>query len=278
MRCSFSARSGPRPAPCDKLRVISNSLSHPYLTLILPAFNESRTIASTLSKTISYFDQRGYTYQIIVAADGSDGTRERVAELGRTNPRVQVTGHPERLGKGRGVREAVAMATGEIIGYADADDKVPIEEFDKIGPLLNEFDVVTGSRALDRTLIQRRQPLYRRAGSRGFAVFMQTVVGLRGITDSQCGFKFFRRKVALELFRCQKIDGYMFDVEILALALLFGYRVKEVPIRWRDDGDSRLQLLSGNIRNVIDIFRIRLSRRQYLRDVSSARAHRQAEP
>jgi dolichyl-phosphate beta-glucosyltransferase len=240
-------------------------LTDPYLTLILPAYNESLTIASTISKTISYFDLRGYSYQIIVAADGTDGTRETVASLGRTNPRILVTGHAERLGKGRGVREAVAMATGEIIGYADADYKVPIEEFDKIAPLLKEFDVVNGSRALNRALVERKQPLYRRVGSVGFSVFMQTVVGLRGITDSQCGFKFFRRDIAVKLFRCQKIDGYMFDVEILALALLFGYRVKEVPIRWRDDGDSRLQLVSGNLRNVIDIFRIRFSRKQYLR-------------
>ena len=257
---------------------LNNSLSNPYLTLILPAFNESRTIASTISKTIAYFDERRYTYQIIVAADGTDGTRELVAELGRANPRIQVTGHAERLGKGRGVREAVGMANGEIIGYADADYKVPIEEFDKIDPLLKEFDVVTGSRALNRALIEQKQPLYRRVGSRGFAVFMQTVVGLRGITDSQCGFKFFRRRVALELFRCQKIDGYMFDVEILALAKLFGYRIQEVPIRWRDDGDSRLQLLSGNLRNVADIFRIRFSRGEYRREISSARAERRVEP
>jgi dolichyl-phosphate beta-glucosyltransferase len=240
-------------------------LSRPYLTLILPAYNESLTIASTISKTITYFDERGYTYEIIVAADGTDGTREVVAELGRANPRIQVTGHAERLGKGRGVREAVAMATGEIIGYADADYKVPIEEFDKIAPLLKEFEVVSGSRALNRALIERRQPLYRRVGSMGFAVFMQAVVGLRGITDSQCGFKFFRRDTALKLFGRQKIDGYMFDVEILTLAQLFGCRMKEVPIRWRDDGDSRLQLLSGNMRNVIDIFRIRFSRKEYLR-------------
>lgn len=246
-------------------------MSTPYLTLILPAFNEARTIVSTIERTIQYFENRGYTYQIVVAADGTDGTRERVAEMAQTNASVFVTGHPERMGKGRGVREAAAMATGEIIGYADADYKVPIEEFDKIAPLLADYDVVTGSRALNRALIERKQPLYRRVGSRGFAVFMQTLVGLRGITDSQCGFKFFRRQAALDLFRCQKIDGYMFDVELLALALLFGYKVKEVPIRWRDDGDSRLRLLSGNLRNVIDLFRIRFARSQYLREAAAAR-------
>jgi len=253
-------------------------LSNPYLTLILPAFNESRTIVSTLSKTIAYFEDRRYTYQVIVAADGTDGTRELVAELGRSNPKIQAIGHPERLGKGRGVREAIGMANGEIIGYADADYKVPIEEFDKIEPLCKEFDVVTGSRALNQALIERKQPLYRRVGSRGFSIFMQTVVGLRGVTDSQCGFKFFRRHAALELFRCQKIDGYMFDVEILALAQLFGYRMKEVPIRWRDDGDSRLQLLSGNLRNVRDIFRIRFLRSEYLREIAAAGSERRAGP
>jgi dolichyl-phosphate beta-glucosyltransferase len=224
-----------------------------------------------MTRTIQYFDSRGYSYQIVVAADGTDGTRERVAEMAQSNSRIHVTGHPERLGKGRAVREAAAIANGEIVGYADADYKVPIEEFDKVAPLLAQYDVVTGSRALNRSLIERKQPLYRRIGSRGFAVFMQTLVGLRGITDSQCGFKFFRRQAALELFRCQKIDGYMFDVELLALALLFGYQVKEIPIRWRDDGDSRLELISGNARNVIDLFRIRLSRSQYLREIAAAR-------
>ena len=243
----------------------------PYLSLILPAYNESATIVSTISKTIAYLDERGYSYQIIVAADGNDGTREKVAELSRTNPAIQVTGHPERLGKGRGVREAVAMAQGEIIGYADADYKVPIEEFDKVAPELRNFDVVSGSRALNRALIERKQPLYRRIGSRGFGIFMRTVTGLR-VTDSQCGFKFFRRAVALQLFRCQKIDGYMFDVEILALASLFGYRIKEIPIRWRDDGDSRLELVAGNLRNVRDIFRIRLRRAQYLKELAEAPA------
>ncbi len=247
-------------------------MTSPYITLILPAFNESATIVGTISKTIEYFKQRGHTYQIVVAADGNDGTRELVTKFGKSDPAVQVIGHPERLGKGRGVREAVALATGSIIGYADADYKVPIEEFDKIEPLLKEFDVVIGTRAVERTLIERPQPLYRRLGSRGFAVFMHTVVGLPGITDTQCGFKFFRRGVALELFRSQKIDRYMFDVELLSLASLFGYRIKEVPIRWRDDGDSRLDLVSGNIRNVIDIFRIRTWRSQYLRELAASRA------
>jgi dolichyl-phosphate beta-glucosyltransferase len=86
---------------------------------------------------------------------------------------------------------------------------------------------------------------------------MHALVGLHDISDTQCGFKFFQRQAALDIFARQKIDGYMFDVEILALASALGYAVKEVPIRWRDDGDSRLELVRGNLRNVRDILRIR---------------------
>jgi dolichyl-phosphate beta-glucosyltransferase len=233
------------------------------ISLILPAYNERRTILDTVDQAFAYFAHRGMVAEIIVAADGDDGTREAVGERAKTTPNLKVLGHKERLGKGRGVREAVAMAQGDIIGYADADNKVPIEEFDKIRPVLAAgVDLAAGSRALAESQIDRRQPLYRRIGSKGFEVFMHAVVGLPEIRDTQCGFKFFQRKAALEVFRRQEIDGYMFDVEILALALKLGYRVKEIPIRWRDDGDSRLQLVRGNLKNVQDIFRIRRSLRR----------------
>jgi dolichyl-phosphate beta-glucosyltransferase len=228
------------------------------LSLILPAFNERASIASTIDKAFACFGARNVRAEIIVAADGNDGTREVVRKMAAVNPALRVIGHAERSGKGRGIREAVPLARGRIIGYADADNKVPFEEYDKIRPWLDEgYEVVTGSRALEQSRIERRQPWFRRVGSTGFYFFMQTVVGLPGIRDTQCGFKYFPREVALRLFELQRIDGYMFDVEILALAIRLGYRVKEVPIVWRDDADSRLELFSGNFRNAIDIFRIR---------------------
>jgi dolichyl-phosphate beta-glucosyltransferase len=227
------------------------------ITLILPAFNEAATIASTIAEAASYFRSRGLRYEIVVAADGGDGTREICRAIGAEDPAVRTIGGPGRGGKGRGVREAVGIASGAIVGYADADNKVPIGEYDKLAPWLDRFPVVTGSRALERKLVEKKQPLYRRIGSVGFHWFMQTAVGLPGITDSQCGFKFFRRDAAKDLFARQKIDGYMFDVEILYLCRRLGYAVHEEPIRWRDDADSRLELVAGNLRNVRDIFRIR---------------------
>jgi dolichyl-phosphate beta-glucosyltransferase len=237
--------------------------SGPDISLILPAFNEARAIAITIAEAVDYFTSRGLRYEIIVAADGGDGTREIVRQMARKNPALQAIGSEARRGKGIGIREAVAMAAGAIIGYADADNKVPIDEFDKFRPWLDGGnEVVIGSRARGSgASIEKAQPLYRRVGSVGFGWFMQTVVGLPGISDTQCGFKFFQHAAAKELFRRQKVDAYMFDVEILAIARRLNYRIQQVPIRWRDDADSRLNLVRGNLRNVRDIFRIGLEHR-----------------
>jgi dolichyl-phosphate beta-glucosyltransferase len=228
------------------------------ISLILPAYNEAEAICGTLAEATGYFRSLGRSYDIIVVADGEDGTRDRAREFARQDKAVRVIGEPARRGKGKGVREGVKLAAGAIIGFADADNKVPISEFEKIEPwLYSGFDVVIGSRALDSSQVEREQPWHRRIGSRGFGYFMHAVVGMPGIVDTQCGFKFFHRDVARDLFSRQRIDGYMFDVEVLALAQRLGYRIKEAPIRWHDDADSRLRLLSGNLRNAIDIFKIR---------------------
>jgi dolichyl-phosphate beta-glucosyltransferase len=230
----------------------------PYLSLILPAYNEVGRIRQTIEQTRAYLQRRRITHEILVAADGDDGTRELVGEMARSDPRLSVLGSPCRGGKGRGIRLSVARAVGKIIGFADADGKTPIEELDKLMPWFHEgYDIVIGSRCLVESRIERPQPLYRQLGSRAFALAMHALIGLWNIRDTQCGFKFFRAAAARDLFARQRIDGYMFDVEILHLAELSGYAIKEVGVRWRDDGDSRLQLVAGNWRNMLDILRIR---------------------
>jgi dolichyl-phosphate beta-glucosyltransferase len=163
------------------------------------------------------------------------------------------------------------LATGAIIGYVDADNKVPIQEFDKIAESFKRgWEVVIGSRAMVESKIEKRQPAYRQLGSRGFRLLLTAVVGLNDIGDTQCGFKFFSNRAAKQIFLNQRIDGYMFDVEVLVLAKRFGMQVAQVPIRWQDDGDSRLELVAGNIRNVRDVFRIRFSSTKALTAYSPA--------
>jgi len=228
------------------------------ITLILPAYNEAARIVNTINEAVSYFEKRHLNYEIIVAADGADGTRELVNHMSQSNSQLKAIGSVERRGKGYGIRQAVAIACGDIVGFADADNKTPISELDKFFPhFANGAMVVIGSRGQRESVIERRQPWFRQIGSKGFAVYMHLIVGLWDIVDTQCGFKLFRADAARDLFSRQVIDGYMFDVEILYLARKLGYQIKQIPVRWRDDGDSRLDLVAGNIRNAFDILKIR---------------------
>jgi dolichyl-phosphate beta-glucosyltransferase len=230
----------------------------PYLSVVVPAYNEARSIGATLAALRAYLDQRARPYEIIVAADGDDATPDVVEALRRDWPQLRLSAERGRHGKGHGVRRGMRLATGQVQGFVDADNKTPIEDLDRLLPWLEQgWDVVIGSRALAESRVEVPQPTYRQLGSRVFAVGMHTIVGLRHIHDTQCGFKFFSRAAAIDIFRRARIDGYMCDVEILWLAQRLGYRVREVGVRWRDDGDSRLQLVSGNARNLVELLRIR---------------------
>jgi dolichyl-phosphate beta-glucosyltransferase len=236
-------------------------MSRPDISIVVPAYNEAARIATTLASMRTHLERRGVAYEIIVVADGNDGTREIVADLAARDTRLAVLGEAGRGGKGRGVRLGFARARGSVVGFVDADDKTPIEELDKLLPWLDQgYDIVIGSRGQADSRIEVSQPWYRRLGSRAFALLMHVATGLWDLRDTQCGFKFFRAQAARSLFSRQCIDGYMFDVEVLYLAARSGYRVKEVGVRWRDDGDSRLDLLSGNWRNLRDVLGIRLRR------------------
>jgi dolichyl-phosphate beta-glucosyltransferase len=233
----------------------------PYLSLILPAYNEAGTIQKTLASMRVYLDRQLYAYEVIVAADGDDATPELVSEFARDWPNLKLTAERGRHGKGHGLRRGVKLASGEIIGFLDADYKTPVDEVEKLLPFFSEgYQLVAGSRGVAGTWVQRKQRWYRQLGSRLFGMTMHSIVGLHHIHDTQCGFKFFTRAAARDIFARAKIDGYMCDVEILWLADRLGYRVREIGIVWSDDGDSRLQLVRGNIRNGLDLFRIRFGR------------------
>lgn len=233
------------------------------ISLVIPAYNEVDRIKSTINEAIDYFKKKSLSYEIIVAADGNDGTRETVQKMMETNPNIMVLGSEKRSGKGRGIREAVYLATGEIIGFTDADNKTSISELDNFLPFFNQgYDLVIGSRASDKSVIENPQPIYRRIGSKVFKYIMQVITGLYGIQDTQCGFKFFTNESAKTIFRDQQIDGYMIDVEVLLQAKLRNCKIAQVPIHWRDDGDSRLNLIAGNLQNMKDLFRIRFMKKK----------------
>ncbi|MEN3027493.1 MAG: glycosyltransferase, partial [Chlorobiota bacterium] len=170
---------------------------------------------------------------------------------------------PANRGKGEAVRVGMLQACGQYRVFTDADLSTPIEELEPMLACLSAgADVCVGSRELDPRRLLRAQPAYRRWMGRLFRRFVQWVVfndlpALREIEDTQCGFKGFRAEVAEALFRQTRLTGFAFDVEVLYLAARSGYRIVQIPVRWRNDPRSRVHLLRDPLRMLIEVWRIR---------------------
>ncbi len=233
----------------------------PYLSLVIPVYNEAERIEGTLTSVIAYLRQQPYTAEVLVVDDGSeDETAEIVS---RYYPEVELVQLSQNRGKGAAVREGMLRARGRFRVFTDADLSTPIEELEPmLFHLEQDADVCIGSRELDPTQLVRPQPRYRRWMGRLFRRLVQWLVFsdlplLRAIEDTQCGFKGFRAEVAEALFRQARLDGFGFDVELLYLAARAGYRIVQIPIRWRNDPRSRVHLLRDPFRMLIEIARIR---------------------
>ena len=190
-----------------------------------------------------------------------NGSRDRTLQLAQDfasqHPNLIVLQeiHP---GKGNAVRRGMLEAHGEYRFICDADLSMPIEEINKfIPPQLVDFDVAIGSREAPGA-IRYNEPPYRHIGGRAINFLIQLFI-LPGLNDTQCGFKCFRAAIAEELFRKQLISGWSFDIEILYLARRKKYKIREIPIQWYFDPESKVSALRDALRMISDIFRIRIN-------------------
>ncbi|MBM3278859.1 MAG: glycosyltransferase [Candidatus Handelsmanbacteria bacterium] len=234
------------------------------LTLIIPGYNEEGRIALTLERTAAYLAAQPWQWEIVVVDDGSaDRMSARVEEFARAWPQVRGLRHHPNRGKGYAIRQGVAAARGRIIGFTDADYKTEIAALGRAMELLRVgADGVIGDRTLAQSRIAVSRRRYRQVGTEVFRGVLLRLMGLEGFGDTQCGFKFFRAEVMRDLFSRQRVDGYMFDVEILLLAARAEYRIEKLGVEWRDDPDSRFKPLSGTWRNLRELGRIRWMHRR----------------
>lgn len=233
------------------------------ISVIIPAYNEEKRIAFTLEKSIDFLQQRSWQYELLPVDDGSrDATVERIAEVAREFPQVRCVLNGQNRGKGYSIRHGLEEAQGNFIGFMDADYKTDIAALDHAMELLESGACgVIGDRTLGKSEIARERKRYREMGSIVFRRGLQMLMGLRGYDDTQCGFKFFRAEVMRDLFSRQKVEGYMFDVEILLLAGKLGYALERIPVKWTFDPDSRFNPVTGMIRNLGELARIRWEHR-----------------
>lgn len=242
-------------------------MQRPYLSVVIPAYNEERRLKRTLEGVLEYLSGRPYPYEVILVDDGStDGTAAIAAQWQQRHRELQLL-EEEHRGKGYAVRQGMLRARGEVVLFTDADLSVPMAELERLLPHLEEgYDVVIGSR---EGLGARRvgEPAYRHLMGRVFN-FIIRLVTVSGIQDTQCGFKLFRGEVVGPLFGALRLYGEgspvvqrpmvtAFDVEVLYLARRMGLRVREVPVEWHYGTHTKVDPLRDSLRNLQDVLRVR---------------------
>jgi dolichyl-phosphate beta-glucosyltransferase len=228
---------------------------NPYLSVVIPCFNEAAKIETDIRAALDYLSSRPYSFELILVDDGSsDGT---AALLEQARGARAICYKPNR-GKGCAVRTGMLKAKGRYRLFADAGLCVPYAEIEKGLALLEAgADVAIGSRKLAESQVARKQTGYRQIGSTVFGLLVRNWMGLQ-YSDTQCGFKLFTAQAAERLFSAARIDGFMFDAESLINARKFGLTVREFPVEWRADTDSRYKPFSGSFRNLLELVRIQL--------------------
>lgn len=233
------------------------------LSIIIPAFNEEKRLAATLSRIRDYFAARSPAFaglEILVVDDGSsDGTVRVAQDCARTISCLRVLSNPRNRGKGYSVRRGMLEARGRLALFTDADLSSPIEECERLfGAIAAGNDVAIGSRAIDRSLITVHQSRFREFAGIIFNRLVRAVTGL-DIEDTQCGFKAFRLPECRVIFEQQRIEGFGFDPEILFLARRRGLRIAEVPVSWAHHPATKVHVYRDSLLMFVDLLRVRLN-------------------
>lgn len=225
------------------------------LSVVIPAYNESRRLTPTLERVVTYLQRAGRPYEVLVVDDGSTDDTSEVAAAFEPQG-VRVLRQDVNRGKGAVLRTGVLESRGREVLLVDADLSTPIEEVEKLRPHLDEAELVLGSRAVNGAEITVRQPPLRELMGRTFNLLIR-LLGVRGLRDTQCGFKLLDGEAARRLFRELTIERFAYDVELVLLARRHGYRVAEVGVVWADSPQSRVDPMKDSLRMFWDVLRIR---------------------
>jgi len=230
----------------------------PYLSVVIPAFNEEARLGASLDRIFAYLEGRGVLAEVLVVDDGSTDGTSTLARAALKGKRGTVLVNPENRGKGHAVRRGVLAASGNWVLMTDADLSSPIEEYEKLAAAArdHDLDVAFGSRGLPDSRIEVRQNPVRELMGKTFNLAIRAATGLP-FRDTQCGFKLMDRRRTRPIFERMAVDRFAFDVELLFLCVRFGLRVREVPVVWRDAAGSRVSMLTSPLNMLFDLARVR---------------------
>lgn len=226
------------------------------ITIVIPAFNESRRIGATLRRITEYGRDHFGRFEVIVVDDGStDDTATVARSFADDANHLRVLSNPGNRGKGYSVRTGALAAIHPYVLLSDADLSTPIEEVERLAGLASPSAIVIASRGLPDSRLEVRQAWYREHMGKVFNFIVRSLL-LPGISDSQCGFKLFGRDVIDAVFPRLGTDRFAFDVELLARALREGFEVHEVPVRWRNDEGTRVDPLKDSMVMLRDVLTV----------------------
>ena len=243
-----------------KMVPAKTKLKSPFLSIIIPAYNEEKLIGDTLAQVTGFLEAKPFACEVIVVDDGSKDRTVEIAKewcAAKKGVAVRVLENARNRGKGFSVRKGFQSATGEYACFSDADLSTPIKDLDKLLKWNEEgFDVAIGSRALKESQVDLHQPWWREFMGKSFNKIVQ-LLAIRGISDTQCGFKCFSREAYSKVFKRQTIDGFGFDVEALYIAKKLGFKIKEVPVIWVNRIESSVNPILHPIQMLGELFLIR---------------------
>lgn len=235
----------------------------PLLSLVFPAYNEEKRLPATLQHVVEFMQDQTYTTEVLVVENGSsDRTYEIASSFAEKYPQIRAIQLKER-GKGLAVRRGMLEAQGEYRFMCDVDLSMRIQDVNRfLPPAAVDYDIAIASREAPGA-VRYDEPEYRHLVGRGYN-FLIRLLALPGLHDTQCGFKCFRGDIAERLFQLQTLSGWAFDVEVLYIGRLHGYRIMEIPIHWYFNKESKIRVLQDAVRMGRDLLKIRLNARRGL--------------
>jgi len=231
----------------------------PYLSVIIPAYNEEHRLPQTLHSVYDYLQSSGKTFEIIIVDDGStDHTQEVVQEFALHHEGLRLLSYAPNRGKGHAVRTGMLAARGDYLLLDDADGSSPISEVEHLETAIRDgADLAIGSRNMPESNTKVKTVQYRKHMGNTFNVIVQSLL-LPGIRDTQCGFKLFKHEVANDIFSVCTQSGFAFDVEVLYIARMRGYKISEIAIKWTNVGGSKVDVVFDSARMFLQVLRIKV--------------------
>lgn len=227
-----------------------------YLSIVIPVYNEASRISS-LDRVHTFFNSLAFSYEVIIVNDGSTDETLKLLKLKQKKLKFKILSYDKNRGKGYAVKCGLLRASGRYSLFMDVDLSTDPSEFLKYIPLLSKYEVIIGSRRIKGAQLLVRQSNAREFFGKYFTSISRLLLGIQ-VSDFTCGFKCFSRRASSEIFQKSMIERWGFDCEILFIAKHLGFRIREVPVRWTNNKETKVRFPQDLFNSCVELLKIRI--------------------